>query len=413
MVGFRDRKKANSTVDSTKVPPVGSAPRSDYYDSQSLRIGSFDFAEAPTRTTRSEVSRLSLDALVGASATDTVAYTSRHMGLSVFSELTESLRVIEQKFHAGMYDAQVMPLVEAFLNEVEALAQIQVEREAVNDDRVNDIKAANAAAYQAVYDARRKREQGIETARMMALDAMLPDCEVMERKMEEKAAKQLRNMEAKTEKQIRKAAEKQRQRQRQTERRDERKAGLKSWWSERSSRKSEEAGTRREEKAAAKKERKQRAIEQRNERRAHAHETRLQKRQMKLEERAQKQLLAAEKAKGKLEEMKRASELREAELLAKQAAASAAAEKAHAEAQQARTEAERARLEEHRVTAALQEVQAVEPSLCEAEQCELQRTDEEPASGEGLVSDAVFADDDSHESAEALFANDAGDDVQR
>lgn len=320
------------------APSSPKAPIAEYYPPTVLRINDFDLNSPSLSRESGEIDLLKFDALVGASAAKTVSYKAKHLDVSVFRELNESLHVIERKFHAGMYDAQAMPLVEKFLNEVEALAQIQVERDAVNACRINDIKAANAEAYKAVYEARTERERGIEIARALATEAMLPDFDLLERKAEEESRKSLEKHEAKRAK---------------AERRKEQSAQWKSRFAEKHSKASEAAKRRKEEKTAERQRKKAQRLEERAERDARRHKAIEQKQELKLEEHLGKKQVAQMKAQKKLEELQLAREAQKAECLVKQAQADAEIERAQALLQSARADKEAARLEEEKAKSAL------------------------------------------------------------
>lgn len=156
------------------------APAPAYYSPSQRRIRNLDFNESHVNARRSDIDKLAADKLIGASAIDTATYKAKHIETDVFGELDSSIRTIEEKFHAGMYDAQALPLVEAFIDELEQLAMIQLDRNEVNDCRIDDIKQANAAAYRAVCDAREKRELSIDVIRLARLDALAPDFDQLE-----------------------------------------------------------------------------------------------------------------------------------------------------------------------------------------------------------------------------------------
>lgn len=145
------------------------APTAAYYSSDSVRIGNLDF-DRPNQASRvSRVQCIDVGDLVGASVFESAVCSSAHVEALVFEELAESMQVIERKFHGGQYDAQAMPLVEAFLSELRTLAHIQMERNGIVDQRIADMKQANIAAYQAVCEARARREEGIDKARLYDL----------------------------------------------------------------------------------------------------------------------------------------------------------------------------------------------------------------------------------------------------
>lgn len=327
----------------TKRPvPPSNTPEAKYYSPDSMRIDDFDLSSPSFYRQHDDVNTLKIEGLVGASATKTAVYKSKHLDVSVFRELNESLRVIEEKFHAGMYDAQAMPLVEAFLDEVEVLAQIQVERDAVNDCRINDIKTANAAAYKAVYSARTDRERGIETARTLSVDAMLPDFDVLELKAEEKSRKRMERLTAK------KARGEQREKTT-----GQRKLALAEGWSEKKRLATEAARQKREDRETKKARKRAQRLERKTERENHRKEMIEQKRQTKLEEHLGKKQLAQIKAQNKIDELQMASAAQKADSLVKQAQADAEIERAKALLQSARADREAARLEEEKAKDAL------------------------------------------------------------
>lgn len=168
------------------------APAPAYYSPSQRRIRNLDFNESHVNARRSDIDKLAADKLIGASAIDTATYKAKHIETDVFGELDSSIRTIEEKFHAGMYDAQALPLVEAFIDELEQLAMIQLDRNEVNDCRIDDIKQANAAAYRAVCDAREKRELSIDTVRLARLDALAPDFDQLEEENKSKREKRMR-----------------------------------------------------------------------------------------------------------------------------------------------------------------------------------------------------------------------------
>ena len=168
------------------------APAPAYYSPSQRRIRNLDFNESHVNARRSDIDKLAADKLIGASAIDTATYKAKHIETDVFGELDSSIRTIEEKFHAGMYDAQALPLVEAFIDELEQLAMIQLDRNEVNDCRIDDIKQANAAAYRVVCDAREKRELSIDTVRLARLDALAPDFDQLEEENKSKREKRMR-----------------------------------------------------------------------------------------------------------------------------------------------------------------------------------------------------------------------------
>ncbi len=148
----------------------GDVPTPAYYPAGSMRIPELGLEDGSMERQGSHVRRMGAAPLVGASVLESVMFTGSHIDACPFDELSKSLLVIEQKLHAGQYDAHVIPLVEAFLGELKTLARIQVDRNGVHDQRINDLKTANVAASDAVGELRRKREEAIEGARKRYLD---------------------------------------------------------------------------------------------------------------------------------------------------------------------------------------------------------------------------------------------------
>lgn len=313
-----------------------------YYSPSEKRIRNIDFTQPHARAKQSDVDRLTADELLGASVVDTALYKSKHLEAAVFEELTESIKVIEEKYHAGMFDAQAMPLVEELINELENLAKIQLERNAVNDCRINDIKQAKAAAYDAVYEARKNRELSIEAARIAHIDSFAPDFEEIEVKEAEKERKRARRTQARQEKRL--------ARERQREDRKAKKA---------------EAQKRREKENARKEDERSRRHAQKEERIRKRQEVAEQRRQLKLEKERERQHVIAQKAQNRVESLQRkegekraASLLKRAQAEADIEQAKAATEKAKADLEKARAEAGKARLEELEAQAARAEHEA-------------------------------------------------------
>ena len=312
----------------SKASTTGSYPT--YYSPSEKRIRNIDFTQPRTRARQSDVDRLTADELLDASVMNTPLYKSRHLEAAVFEELTESIKVIEEKYHAGMFDVQAMPLVEELINELENLAKIQLERNAVNDCRINDIKQAKVAAYDAVYEARKNRELSIEAARIAHIDSFAPDFEEIEAREAEKERKKAQRTQARQEKHL--AREKQR---------ENRKA------------KKAEAQERREKENARKEDERSRRHAQKEERIRKRQEVAEQRQQLKLEKQRQRQRVIAQKTQKRVgslqrkeEEKKAASLLKQKQIEAETERAKAAAEKAKADSERARVDAEKARLEE-------------------------------------------------------------------
>lgn len=175
-------------------------PSSRYYPPQQFRIADLDFDTIDPTRGDYRLQRLEVEQLIGASAFEAATYTAGHVNTCVYSEMTEGLRVIEEKFHAGQYDAEAMPLVEAFLSELQKMTQIQIERNEINDIRIADIKEANIAAYNAVCDERRCREEAIECARKHEMDSTIAYFEKRRIKAERKAARKQEREKARAEK---------------------------------------------------------------------------------------------------------------------------------------------------------------------------------------------------------------------
>lgn len=186
--------------------PSVQAPTAAYYAPDQVRISHLDFDRPGSVTQGPRVHRIDVGNLVGASVFESAVCSSVHVDALVFSELAESMQVIERKFHGGQYDAQAMPLVEAFLSELHALAQIQVERNGIIDRRIADLRHANIMAYQAVCEERSRREEGIDKACMYEWHSMAASYERREARMRLRWAKKLRRDEERAEKAEAKAA---------------------------------------------------------------------------------------------------------------------------------------------------------------------------------------------------------------
>lgn len=296
------------------------APAPAYYSPSQRRIRNLDFNESHVNARRSDIDKLAADKLIGASAIDTANYKAKHIETDVFGELDSSIRTIEEKFHAGMYDAQALPLVEAFIDELEQLAMIQLDRNEVNDCRIDDIKQANAAAYRAVCDAREKRELSIDVIRLARLDALAPDFDQLEEENKSKEEKRMRVRDA-----------------RHTKRKERKERRLK---------KKIEASKRREENRSSRQNSREAKREQRAARMERKQAMLLEREQARLDAEKEKQRAIAQEAQQRMEELKRKEEEARAQSLLKQAQAEAEAERAKVEAQNFRVEAEKARIEE-------------------------------------------------------------------
>lgn len=293
------------------------APAPAYYSPSQRRIRNLDFNESHVNARRSDIDKLAADKLIGASAIDTATYKAKHIETDVFGELDSSIRTIEEKFHAGMYDAQALPLVEAFIDELEQLAMIQLDRNEVNDCRIDDIKQANAAAYRVVCDAREKRELSIDTVRLARLDALAPDFDQLEEENKSKREKRMRVRDA-----------------RHTKRKERKERRLK---------KRIEASKRREENRSSRQNSREAKREQRAARMERKQAMLLEREQARLDAEKEKQRVIAQEAQQRMEELKRKEEEAHAQSLLKQAQAEAEAERAKVEAQYSRVEAEKAR----------------------------------------------------------------------
>lgn len=296
------------------------APAPAYYSPSQRRIRNLDFNESHVNARRSDIDKLAADKLIGASAIDTATYKAKHIETDVFGELDSSIRTIEEKFHAGMYDAQALPLVEAFIDELEQLAMIQLDRNEVNDCRIDDIKQANAAAYRVVCDAREKRELSIDAVRLARLDALAPDFDQLEEENKSKREKRMRVRDA-----------------RHTKRKERKERRLK---------KRIEASKRREENRSSRQNSREAKREQRAARMERKQAMLLEREQARLDTEKEKQRVIAQEAQQRMEELKRKEEEARAQSLLKQAQAEAEAERAKVDAQNFRVEAEKARIEE-------------------------------------------------------------------
>lgn len=299
------------------------APAPAYYSPSQRRIRNLDFNESHVNARRSDIDKLAADKLIGASAIDTATYKAKHIETDVFGELDSSIRTIEEKFHAGMYDAQALPLVEAFIDELEQLAMIQLDRNEVNDCRIDDIKQANAAAYRVVCDAREKRELSIDTVRLARLDALAPDFDQLE---EENKAKREKRMHVRDARHTKRKERKERK--------------------ERRLKKRIEASKRREENMSSRQNSREAKREQRAARMERKQAMLLEREQARLDAEKEKQRVIAQEAQQRMEELKRKEEEARAQSLLKQAQAEAEAERAKVDAQNFRVEAEKARIEE-------------------------------------------------------------------
>lgn len=251
-------------------------PRFDYYPPDGNHVVGMPVKDSESASKTTGVAQLNVGNLIGATAFDSATYKGRHLVADVFAELSNSMSVIEEKFHAGMYDAQAMPLVEAFLNELHELADIQVERRSIDNSRVNDLKEANQVAHEAVFKARSEREMGIEAARLASLDYTTPDYEEIIARAEEK-----RRIKA-----AKKASRLERKESRQRARLEKRDKDT-------------------EERRAARSKRAERQKALYLERQKRKHEKEIEKHQVKMEKLAIKKCLARQQVQQKLDELKR------------------------------------------------------------------------------------------------------------
>lgn len=260
------------------------APRFDYYPPDGNHVVGMPVKDSENASKTMGVAQLNVGDLIGATAFDSATYKGRHLEADVFAELSNSMSVIEEKFHAGMYDAQAMPLVEAFLNELHELANIQVERRSIDNSRISDLKEANRVAHEAVFKARSEREMGIEAARLASLDYTTPDYEEIIAHAEEK-----RRIKA-----AKKASRLERKESRQRARLEKRDKDT-------------------EERRAARSKRAERQKALYLERQKRKHEKEIEKHQVKMEKLAIKKCLARQQVQQKLDELKRMEIAQEAQ----------------------------------------------------------------------------------------------------
>ncbi|MEC4175037.1 hypothetical protein VIN30_01050 [Adlercreutzia sp. R7] len=173
------------------------APADAYYAPDHIRIDDLNFDRPSPRERAPRIQHIDVGGLVGASVFESAVCASTHAEALVFAELSESIQVIERKFHGGQYDAQAMPLVEAFLSELRTLAHIQMERNGIIDQHIADIRRANIVAYQAVCEARERREESIDRARMHDLRVTAIDYERREAKTKRRQAVKMKRDELK------------------------------------------------------------------------------------------------------------------------------------------------------------------------------------------------------------------------
>lgn len=382
---FFKKKKKQTDIDGARAQGVHTAvPMAGYYAPGQASVHTANYDAPRMARVRSSVDRLEVGSLVGASAIDTASYKSRHYETQVFQEIADDLQVIEMKFHNGMYDAQAMPLVQEFLVEMEKLAQLQVERDAINDERINDIKLANAAAYQAVSEARSQREMGIEAARLAHLERMLPDFEEEEAKQQKRIAKREKK--------------KQKREQKRAERQEAKEA---------KEAKREEARQRRAEKAGEKEHQRKERQALLDEKHAQQHEAYLQKQRLKMEKAAEKQRLHKEDVNKKLQAIQRLQDEKLAVSQAKVAEDDARAQRAKADAELAKADFEKARVEAAKARAELGELadDVVETPLADSEH--LSETPEMESTA--VDCDQPLEDAANNDSAESLAESNSSD----
>lgn len=309
MVWF-NRKRQQSVPSGA---PSAQAPTAAYYAPGQIRISHLDFDQPGPVTQGARIHRIDVGNLVGASVFESALCSSAHVDALVFSELAESMQVIERKFHGGQYDAQAMPLVEAFLSELHVLAQIQVERNSIVDRRIADLRRANIMAYQAVCEERALREEGIDKARMYEWHVVAASHERREAQMRRKQAKTLQQDEeraAKAEAKAQRAQEKGIQKTEAKAAREERSSAAKAV-----------RAKRREDRSAAWQKVKQRRYERR-----------VRKEQMRAERERLKWQVRQERSEMDLDQLRAEKEVARAERAARQAALEANTEIARAQA---------------------------------------------------------------------------------
>lgn len=293
---------------------AGRAPDPAYYHPDTIRLESRSLDKVDIEYPGFGISRINAEPLVGASAFESALYASSHVSTLVGAELAEAIQVIEKKFHGGQYDAQALPLVEAFLSELHTLARIQIDRNEIADQRIADLKAANAAAHDAVCDARKQREVAVERAKRRAADALMADIEKQEAKAERKKKR--------TEQ--RKA--------RKAEQKGKREA-LNASKKERADQKKDEQESRRTRQQALREEQKRKRAEER-----------AQRKQEKADRRQQKLQARQERAELDSEIKRNAAESKRMKTMVKRAKAEADLEVAQAQVEKAQADREELRL---------------------------------------------------------------------
>lgn len=310
--------------------PSSQAPTAAYYAPGQICISHLDFDRLGPVAPGARVRRLDVGNLVGASVFESAVCSSSHVDALVFAELADSMQVIERKFHGGQYDAQAMPLVEAFLSELHTLAQIQVERNGIIDRRIADLRRANIMAYQAVCEERARREEGIDKARMYEWHSVAASYDRREAQMRRKQAKRLQHDEERAAKIEAKA---QRTREKATQKNE-----AKTAREARSSAAKAVRIQRREDRNAAWQKLKQRRYERR-----------VSKEQMRAERERLKWQVRQERSEMDLDQLRVEKEAARAESAARQAALEANVEIARAQEQVARVQEEWAQQELERL----------------------------------------------------------------
>ncbi len=123
---------------------------------RNLEFGAKNIQGSPT------LEKIGLEELIGANAFENADLKANHTEPGVLTGmLAETMAKLEEKYHSGAYDAAAMPLVKKYLDEMQVMANIQLERFEIIAKRVSDVKEANEAAYSAVYTAREQRESEI------------------------------------------------------------------------------------------------------------------------------------------------------------------------------------------------------------------------------------------------------------
>ena len=154
-----DQNDQSSTTNNSMQPEWtrGDSARAGQHP-RGFRLRNLEFGAKSNKETP-VLQRRGLRELMGASAFDSADLKPNHAEPGVLvGMLAETMTKLETKYHSGAYDAAAMPLVEQYLAEMRNMAQIQLERNELLAQRVFDLKEANQAAYDAVYEVRRERE---------------------------------------------------------------------------------------------------------------------------------------------------------------------------------------------------------------------------------------------------------------